>query len=144
MDAGDGITQTIRVQMPINTLLHLILMHQVDNLSTAKTREDRRIMQETVNLLCALRLRGLKGMFQPEQLPPEDLLVVAFLEIFLVKPTACSTNTNIIINETIIKEEINIFYLIFFKKSFHLLYRTPPEVMIALSDDLFPGKSDKI
>ena len=113
-------------------------MHQVNDLPAAKAREDRWVVQEAINLFRALRLRGLKRVFQPEKLPPKDLFVVTFLEIFLVKPTACSTNTNIIINETIIKEEINIFYLIFFKKSFHLLYRAPPEVMIALSDDFFP------
>ena len=124
--------------MSIDALLDLIPMHQVNDLPAAKAREDGRIVQEAVNFFRALRLRGLKRVFQPEKLPPKDLFVVAFLEIFLVKPTACSTNTNIIINETIIKEEINIFYLIFFKKSFHLLYRAPPEVMIALSDDFFP------
>ena len=125
------------MQMAVNTLLYAILLHELQNLSAAVAGSNGRVVQETQNFLYALGLCCPERGFQPDELPPENFLIMAFLEVFLEKPATGPTNTNVIINETIIKEEINIFYLIFFKKLLHLPDGTPPEVMIALSDDLF-------
>ena len=87
---------------------------------------------KAVQLFCTAVPTGLERGFQTQKLTAEDLLVVAFLKIFLEKPAARAADGDIIVDIAVIVQERYVIVAVLRAELGHLLDRVPPQIVVAL------------
>ena len=116
----------------------MIRIEQVQNLRALIAEILRRVVQKD-----ELRPvpRRLERCLEPADLAQHDLPVVRLAFGLLIKPTARTADGIIAVEVAVIIENVHGVHVVRRKKAVGLFGSAPPEVVIALEQNLFPGQS---
>ena len=114
--SGQGKTVTSTVKMSVETAAHAVPFQQIDDLLTAVSLIQGRVVEETVLLLLP---RRLQGRLQPDQLPVEHLRrMIPFIQF--IKPAAGPAQGNVPVEATVVMKQLKGIKFMFFEKRFIL------------------------